>query len=1213
MDLSKNNFLFLLLYLVSFVTVNAQTYSKGVGIYPGDPKENFSPSMKIDSVHYRNLALYRPAYQSSGYDYNLTAQLITDGIIDTALPGWIVTTTSSDGILKRDGREHLLDRHASSQQTFTGSNAWAQIQMAGNYIIPGIDSLSLSGSVTIDTLLKPEHWEITISGSNDGNNWEQVGKANGDSLPGIDALTDMAKRFSIDLKKMPPEQMNFIRRFAPANRRLLQYSFKLNQQAHFSYYRLNLNNPIAKSWTIGDLEMYNAGKGSPVGGPYHFTSAWKSAGSAEEWVYVDLGAPCSFNRITLHWIRPASSGSIQVSSDAVNWKDINSLSGNLATINDIKLNNEIKGRYVRVLMTKPLSESDGYILSELEVMGKGGPVPVAHPQEPNGNEGRSNLAGGNWKLQRSSLVQSDGNAISKSDFKDDKWLIATVPATTLVSYLNDGAISDPNFGDNQFTISDSYFYSDFWYRNTFTTPASYKGRHLYLNFDGINWEAEVFLNGKDLGSINGAFIKGKFDVTGILIPGEKNTIAVKIIKNDVPGYPTEQNRVSTDANGGELGADNPTFHASIGWDWIPTIRGRNTGIWNDVYISQSGAVSIEDPFVSSKLPLPDTSSTDISIELTLHNHSTANIKGIVKGMFGNTAFEQAVSLNGSETKTIHLDPSSNPSLKILKPELWWPNGYGNQKLYNVKLYFLTQDNKISDAKSFQSGIRQMSYTETGGALKIFVNGKRFIARGGNWGFSEDLLRYRSREYDIAVRYHKEMNFNMIRNWVGQIGDEAFYNACDKYGIMIWQDFWLANPSDGPDPFYPEMFINNMIDFVKNIRNHPSIALYVGRNEGNPPPVIESAIEKNLPVLTPGIKYIPNSAFGTVSGGGPYGLMPLKSYFQNNRALTKLHSEMGMPDIVSYESFKLMMPESDIWPQSAEWGMHDFTLQGAQNGGNFNRVINRAFGKIETEKEWLSLAHWVEYQGYRAMFEAEGKNRMGLIIWMSHPSWPTLTWQSYDYYFEPTAAYFGAKKASEPLHIQWNPLTNKIEVVNYSIPDGSGLTAKIQILNEDGYQKFSNEAVINCPQDSTVPVFSVGKPAGLDSVYFVKLELKKGSNLLSQNIYMRGFNEDSTGGMGYLDAVTRLPKIKLVSVTNVSKNNDRWDLTTTITNNTKYPAINVRLKVVGSKSGKRILPVIYDDNYLILLPGDQRTIKMELQNADTMGEKPTVELEGFNIE
>ena len=246
--------------------------------------------------------------------------------------------------------------------------------------------------------------------------------------------------------------------------------------------------------------------------------------------------------------------------------------------------------------------------------------------------------------------------------------------------------------------------------------------------------------------------------------------------------------------------------------------------------------------------LPDTSTADIAIEMTLCNHLSKQTEGTLRVKFGALTIEQPVTLGASETKVVHLNPSMHSLLRMKNPKLWWPNGYGEQHLYNVKLEFISADGHQSDVKSFKTGIRKMSYSEENGTLKIWVNGRRFIARGGNWGFSESMLRYRAREYDIAVRYHKEMNFTMIRNWVGQTADDEFFEACDRYGIMVWQDFWLANPVDGPNPNDNAMFMRNVEDFIKRMRNHPSIGLYCGRNEGNPPEVIDSAIRKLLPQI-----------------------------------------------------------------------------------------------------------------------------------------------------------------------------------------------------------------------------------------------------------------------------------------------------------------------------------------------------------------------------
>ena len=850
------------------------------------------------------------------------------------------------------------------------------------------------------------------------------------------------------------------------------------------------------------------------------------------------------------------------------------------------------------------SSKEGYILSELEVFGRGGPLAKPMELRKSFEKDQLSLSGGAWRVQRKSLVSAKGEELSSAGFHDKDWVVATVPATVLVSYLNVGALPDPNFGDNQLMISESFFNSDFWYRNEFTIPSSYKGENIFLNFDGINWKAEVYLNGHSAGKIEGAFSHGLFNVTNLVIPGKKNALAVLIKMNDNPGVVKEQTLLSPDVNGGILGADNPTFHASIGWDWIPTIRGRNTGIWNDVYLSKSGPVTIENPFITTDLPLPDTTLADVSIELSLKNHDSVPANGILRGKFGEITFEQPVKLKASEIKKVKLDPSTHPVLRLLNPKLWWPNGYGKPNLYNVELSFEIMGKDLSDSKSFHTGVREMAYSEEGGALRIWINGRRFIGRGGNWGFPESMLRYRAREYDAAVRYHKDMNFTMIRNWVGQTGDREFYEACDRHGIMIWQDFWLANPVDGPNPDDNDLFMNNVEDMVLRIRNHPSLALYCGRNEGNPPEILDTAIRKILPEIHPGMHYISHSSTGVVSGFGPYGIMPIKFYFEN-RATPKFHSELGMPNIMSYESLQKTIPDSAQWPIGRMWGLHDFCLEGNVRASNFTGMFDKHFGETDNVKEWISLAQFMNYDGYRAMFEAQSRNRMGLVIWMSHPAWPSLVWQTYDYFFEPTAAYFGCKKASEPLHIQWNPSTDSIEVVNYSSGDVSDLTAQAEILNSDGSVQWTKMTSVESTEDSMIPCFKMKYPDQLTDIHFIRLKLEKDGKIISENFYWRGLEEDN------FKAIRDIPDVKLESSTQIKHKGKQWYLTTELNNPSEHPALMVRLKVVREKSRDRILPVIFSDNYVFLMPGEQRTITMELENADTRGEKPTVVITGFN--
>ena len=1145
----------LLLTLMAWPAIQAQQYTLGVGVYPGDPRENFAPVTHLDRKTYRNLALHRPAYQSSSYDYNLTAQSITDGIKDTKLPRWVAVSTSQQDALKKNEREWLLDHNWLTGVSLKGTGGWVQVELAGGEGPLDVDRVDIDARVRMGQASGlSAGWSAVVSGSDDGQTWKELGRASGTDRPA--------------------------REFKP--------SIALAAPSHSRFYRVALEAPSAQGWQVGEVALFDQNRRMEAGGPYDFTSAWKSAGMGEEWVYVDLGAVCTFDRVTLHWIRSAAEGVLQVSDDAANWKTLRPIA------DDMKLAHAAQGRYVRLRLNKAASP-EGYILSEMEVYGRGGPLVEPKPAPQMRADGRLDLSGGAWRIQRDSLAGADGEVLSKPGFQDAEWLVATVPGTVLTSYYNAGALPDPNYGDNQLAISDSFFYADFWYRNEFVIPPVARGKHVWLNFDGINWEAAVFFNGEKLGRIEGGFMRGRFDITSRVHAGQRSALAVLVEKNATPGSVKEKTFDNPDKNGGALGADNPTYHASIGWDWIPTIRGRNTGIWNDVYLSSSGPVTIEDPFVTSTVSQASGVTADVSIEATLRNQESQLVTGTLRGHFGETAFEEPVTLGASATQII------KHALHLNNPKLWWPNGYGDPNLYTVSLRFETANQAVSDAKSFQAGVRQFTYSEDGGALKIWINGRRFVPLGGNWGFSESMLRYRAREYDAAVRYHRDMHFTMIRNWVGQIGEDAFYEACDRHGIVVWQDFWLANPADGPDPDDNDLFMRNVKDTVLRIRSHPSIGLYCGRNEGYPPKPLEAGIRQTLAELHPGLHYISSSADDVVSGHGPYRAMPLNSYFAQ-RATPKFHSEMGMPNIVSMDSLRAMMPESAMWPQGRMWGLHDFSLNGAQGGASFRDRIDKSYGGADNVGDWVWLAQYVNYEGYRAMFEAQSKNRMGLLIWMSHPAWPSFVWQTYDYCFEPTAAYFGAKKACEPLHIQWNPVTDNIEVVNYSGGDARGLTAGVQVLNMDGAVRWEKTASVDSSEDSAALPIHVQYPNGLTPVHFIRLRLTRGGETVSENFYWRGLEEYN------YRALRDLPKVKLEAVTLAERQGSRWLLTTTVRNPAKTPALMVKLKAVREKSGDRILPAIYSDNYIALMPGERRTVRTELEDADTCGEKPKIVIE-----
>ncbi|MGC2638469.1 MAG: discoidin domain-containing protein [Acidobacteriaceae bacterium] len=1166
-----------LLVFLAGVVCHAQQFTRGIGVYPGDPKEYDGPALVADPTTYRNLALHRPAYQSSAYDYNLTAQLVTDGIRERELPPWVVTSTSSGGILPKQEREVFLDGNVTSSVDVTGQDPWVEFDLRGGGEPPEIDRLDL-WLRRIYQPLPATGWTYVVLGSDDGANWKEVGRSVGTNWPSM--------RFP------GPSFVETIPFAAPAR---------------FRDYRVTLQAAGITTWGVAELALFDQGQEVHVAGPFHLSSVWMSAGSGEEWVSVDLCAECSFDRVVLDWLQRPSVGAVQVSDDASQWQTVEALPENGGLSDDLHLAHPASGRYVRVLMSQPDKPGDRYILSEMEVWGRGGLVPVAHsvaeitPAVAAGVP--LQLAGGGWRVQRASLVTAGGEQIAQPAFDAQDWMIATVPGTVLTSYLNDGAIANPDFGDNQYDVSDSFFCSDFWYRDEFVAPAGPPaGGHFWLNFDGINWKAEIYLNGLEVGRIHGGMMRGRFDVTGIIHPGAQNALAVRIIANANPG--STKDKAGRTVNGGALGRDNPTFHAAAGWDWISTIRGRGDGIWDNVTLTTTGPVAVENPLVTTTLPLPDTTHADVSIEATLHNQSAQATSGTLQVSFGDVRIEEPLTLQPSTSQTVKLTPADYPGLHLANPKLWWPVGYGDPNLYPVRISF-SVGTQISDTTAFEAGVRQFTYSEDGGVLKMWINGRRLIARGGNWGFSESMLRYRQREFDTVMRYHRDLHFNMIRNWVGMTDQEAFYDAADRYGVVIWQDFWLANPWDGPNPDDDHLFLVNAKDYLLRIRNHASLGLFCGRNEGYPPPPIDEGLRTLTATLDPGSHYISSSADGPVSGHGPYQVEPLRYYFEH--APTKFHSEMGAPNVPELSTLERTMPEAALWPQGYEWPLHDYFIRSMFPEFHFPpSEIDAEYGGANNIADWVQLAQFVDYNAYRGMYEGQSKNRLGLLIWMSHPAWPSILWQTYDYFFDTDAGYFGAKKGAEPLHIQWNAATDAVEVVNDSAGEQTGLTAHAEVLNLDGSVQWQKSAALDSQEDSTVSPFTIQYPAALSKTHFIRLTLTKDGRVVSTNFYLRGLKENDSKGIRDLAPA----QVKLKS--RIARDGDTWHLTAELHNVSKTPALMVRIKAVRAKTGDLIAPALYDDNYIALVPGERQTLHVTLLEADTRGEKPRLIVEGYNL-
>ena len=811
-------------------------------------------------------------------------------------------------------------------------------------------------------------------------------------------------------------------------------------------------------------------------------------------------------------------------------------------------------------------------------------------------------------------MPQSGEIVATSHFETSGWYAATVPGTVLTSLVNDHIYADPMYGENNRpeSIPESLSRTSYWYRTEVTVPAAYTARRIWLNFDGINFSSEVWVNGKQVGATKGAFIRGNFDITDSVKPGQKAIVAVHVWPQPHPGISHEHTlRNGLGKNGGETAIDGPTFLSTIGWDWIPAIRDRDTGIWQKVYLSASGPVLIENPLVTTDLPLPRTDSSDIAVQATVENVTDQPQKGILKGRIENIAFEKAVEIPAHGTQKVDFDKATTPALHMEHPRLWWPNGYGPQNLYKLHLSFV-QAARPSDEQDVTFGVRKITYSVPDSEnLTISVNGARVFIRGGDWGLDEALKRIPRERLDAEIHMHQLANLNLIRNWVGQSTGEDFYELCDKYGIMVWDEFFQPNPSDGPNPTDLDTYMANVRDKVLRFRNHPSIMLWCARNEGFPPKAIDDRLRVLLAELEPTRRYQPSSTSGAgVRSGGPYYWRTPREFYRINEDYFK--TETGSVSVPTLESIHGMMPQKDWELIGDDWAEHDMA-KGAQQGDKYPGELAARYGKVDNLADFVRKAQLMNYDAFRAMYE--GRNAQlfhpttAVITWMSDPAQPSFVWQIYHYDLEPNSSLFAVRSAAEMQHIQFNQADGDLQVINNLPEPLEKATAHMAIYNLDGSIAAQKDIPVTAPPATAANLGPVDFPAGASTVRFLKLDLKNAAGkLLSTNFYWLGPTLDS-------DDLTDLNKLSQVTLEAHIARHDlagKTHIAVTLRNPSKNVALMVHLQLHSAKSGERVLPVFYDGNYVSLVPGESRTIAMEADLKDLKGEPAQVQVDGWNV-
>lgn len=824
---------------------------------------------------------------------------------------------------------------------------------------------------------------------------------------------------------------------------------------------------------------------------------------------------------------------------------------------------------------------------------------------------------GNWQMQSAEKISAPAEAVSDTKLKPENWYAATVPGTVLTTLVNNKVYPEPLYGENMRSIPESLNKSSYWYRTTTPIPGAYKGRHTWLHFGGINYSAEIWVNRHRVGTMRGAFIRGDFDISEFVKPGRSAAIAVLVSPQPHPGVPHEHTvALGVGANGGETALDGPTFLCTIGWDWLPAIRDRDTGIWLPVTLDSTGPIVVKDPFVTSELS-PTYDSADLHISTTLENKHAKPVAGTLYAAIqlqnapgSQITFQKSVTLAANHQESIELDSKSIPQLHVSAPKLWWPNGYGPQNLYTLTLRFEI-GGKSSDTATRQFGIRKIEYqVPDSDNLTLSVNGVRIMARGGNWGLDEGMKRISRERLDAQFHLHALANLNIIRNWVGQSTSPDFYDMADKYGILLWDEFFQPNPFDGPDVSDIPTYIANVTDKVVRYRNHPSIAVWCARNEGYPPKELDNQLKSLMAKLDPSRLYQSNSADGRgVSSHGPYYWRAPRFFYPLNESFK---TETGSVSIPTIESIQGMMPAKDWESINDDWAQHDLAA-GAQRGDEFPKTLAERYGHIRNLADFARKGQMATYEAFRAMYEGRNakmfKETTGVITWMSNPAQPSFVWQLYHYDLEPNAALYGAKKASETVHVQFNEENRGIEVVNNRPEALKGLSLHLRVFRFDGtlddQQTYSLPEV---PASATIKAAQIEVDARITPLYFIKLDLTgEDGKLLSTNFYWQHVAQDQ------FDGLESLPRVTLDATATSQTQGVNTVLTITLKNLTDRVALLSHLQLHDKKTGRRVLPAFYSDNYISLVPGESSTVIIEAANKDLQEDQPLIEVDGYNVD
>lgn len=834
-----------------------------------------------------------------------------------------------------------------------------------------------------------------------------------------------------------------------------------------------------------------------------------------------------------------------------------------------------------------------------------------------------------WTMMKDSEAKGTAAEISSVGYNSHDWKEAIVPGTVLTNLVEQKVYPDPYFGQNNklknnlipdLAKAGHEFYT-YWFRTEFTVPANFKGRRIWLEPEGINYRAEIWVNGYLMGTMAGMFNNQPFDITDRVKPGEKAALAIRVRPVDVPGtsMPKTWGAVGEWHNGGDgwMG-QNVSQLMTVGWDFTfeDGIRDRNTGIWKSIRLYSTGNVQLRNPMVKSKLAHPNYDKAEETVSVDVYNPNTQTFECIVRGSIDGTdiKLEQKVKLMRGEHKTITFSPEEYPQLKMDNPKLWWPKNKGEQNLYTLHLTLTNLSNHMADSISTRFGIREVvASRETPDKSKLFIiNGHKTFIRGTNW-IPEAMLRTDDSRMETELAYTDQCGVNLLRLWGGGIAEsDRFYELCDEYGIMVWQEFWMTG--DTRHPLDESLYLANVESTVKRIRNHPSIIFYVSSNESTCVTGAEELINR-LDGTRP---YQMQSECDGVHDGSPYKQVNPMCHYENTASergsrVDGFNPEYGAPTLPIAESLREMMPAADLWPINKEtWDYMDGN--GFHLMSTLYKEMTDKYGESKSIEEFARRGQMVGAMNSKSIWEVWNENKLqygdrwcsGLLFWYHNCPQPQVCARQWDWMLEPTASLYHTMHALEPVHVQYDYLKNTVSVSNDYLQPQTGLRVTAEVYDLNSRKLMSLSAKVDVEGDGVAnDVITIKDlPADITPVHFIALKATdKAGKVVSRNFYWRSTDEyqgrktvtgPCTSGFEPLATMAEAKPTVQVKALGEKDGRKAWEVK--VKNSGRKIAFFCQLLLTDAE-GHAVHRTMYTDNFITLLPGEQQTITITTPKTD----------------